>query len=338
MEYEFESVVRGYHIYQRIWGALVGEILYCAREVDNPTDRFAVCIKRDEIIVGHVPRKFSALCSVFLRNGGNLACKITGRRQYSGDLPQGGLEIPCVYIFQGAEDDIIKVKKCISVSFPTEFNMDSILAKSPDSCITEPPEKRRKIDRVSSHSSRKWLQLDSIYVTEEEKDIISSGGLLNDKIIDFAQALLVRQFCSSTLCGLQSSLLQQSKNITPFPNDKPVLQIVHCEKRKHWIVITNIKIGGSCGYAKDVFVYDSLYTSIDFDTLSLLKKWFGVNVNVKLPSMQIQVGATDCGLFAIAVLVALLHNKDPSTIKFNQSLMRQHLISSFELNKFIMFP
>ena len=37
----------------------------------------------------------------------------TGTRQYSCDIPQKGLEIPCQYIFEG---DMQKVKKSISVN------------------------------------------------------------------------------------------------------------------------------------------------------------------------------------------------------------------------------
>ena len=37
----------------------------------------------------------------FLRRGGTISCEITGRRKYSHDLPQGGLEVPCVLTFKG---------------------------------------------------------------------------------------------------------------------------------------------------------------------------------------------------------------------------------------------
>ena len=53
-------------------------------------------------VVGHVPRKISAICSLFLRRGGRIQCEVTGTRQYSRDIPQGGLEIPCRYIFEKA--------------------------------------------------------------------------------------------------------------------------------------------------------------------------------------------------------------------------------------------
>ena len=78
-------------------------------ENDNSNDKFAVAVSRNNTIVGHVPRKFSSFCSIFLRKGGSVMCEVTGRRQYSLDLPQGGMEIPCVYVFNGDEGDITKV-------------------------------------------------------------------------------------------------------------------------------------------------------------------------------------------------------------------------------------
>lgn len=46
-----------------------------------------------------VPRTISALCYSFLRMNGMISCQITGRRQRSVDLPQGGLEVPCALTF-----------------------------------------------------------------------------------------------------------------------------------------------------------------------------------------------------------------------------------------------
>ena len=49
--------------------------------------------------VGHVPRKISAICSIFISSGGTIICVVNGACRYSADLPQGGLEIPCVLKF-----------------------------------------------------------------------------------------------------------------------------------------------------------------------------------------------------------------------------------------------
>ena len=35
----------------------------------------------------------------FLRRGGSITSQVNGHRRYSSDLPQGGLEIPCVLTF-----------------------------------------------------------------------------------------------------------------------------------------------------------------------------------------------------------------------------------------------
>ena len=99
-------MVRGYHEYQAIWSdPYVGEELICEREVGNSHDPQVVALKKEIGIdghlrlVGHVPRRISSSCSIFIRRGGSIKCSITGSRCYSSDLPQGGLEIPCILIF-----------------------------------------------------------------------------------------------------------------------------------------------------------------------------------------------------------------------------------------------
>ena len=86
------SVVRGYHEYKDIWSAPIDGIeLSCEREPGNPRDTSAVAVIEQspsgEVTVGHVPRLFSAVCSIFIRRGGSLVCIVTGPRQYSADLP-----------------------------------------------------------------------------------------------------------------------------------------------------------------------------------------------------------------------------------------------------------
>lgn len=88
---------------------------------------------RHGVIIGHTPRKFSAIFSVFLRKGGIIDCKVTGRRQYSRDLPQGGMEIQCMYIFRGKEEDINKVKRCMSLVFPNGVHKNTTVIQLPTS-------------------------------------------------------------------------------------------------------------------------------------------------------------------------------------------------------------
>ena len=66
-----------------IMDALVGEKLSCQREAENYADPFAVAVLKNENIVGHVPRKISTVCSLFLCQEGSIGCLITGSRRYS---------------------------------------------------------------------------------------------------------------------------------------------------------------------------------------------------------------------------------------------------------------
>ena len=126
--FEMESMIRGYHIYKDIWMAVDGEVLQSRRETSNGLDPFAVAVVKDSTVVGHLPRRISAVCSLFLRRHGTIACRVNGSRRYSRDLSQGGLEVPCILIFSGEVllikkvkgliDDVIKEDKSNGVSPP----------------------------------------------------------------------------------------------------------------------------------------------------------------------------------------------------------------------------
>ena len=81
--------VYGYHVYKKIWRKAIGDELECDREPENSCDRYAVCVKRSGVIIDHLLRKLSSVCSLFLRRGGVISCTVTGGRRYSGDLHCG---------------------------------------------------------------------------------------------------------------------------------------------------------------------------------------------------------------------------------------------------------
>ena len=84
---------------REIWTAVLGEVLITERELHNVADCYAVAVKKHSgETVGHLPRKISRLCSMFIDQGGDITCVVTGNRRYSSDLAQGGLEIPCSII------------------------------------------------------------------------------------------------------------------------------------------------------------------------------------------------------------------------------------------------
>ena len=108
---EKNSCVHGFHIYMSIWDAVIGEELLYQRDTGNERDRYAVAIMKDGTIIGHLPWKISWPCSLFLRRGNSITCCVMGHRRYSSDLPQGGLEIPSVLMFEGEIKEITKINK-----------------------------------------------------------------------------------------------------------------------------------------------------------------------------------------------------------------------------------
>ena len=47
--------------------AVVGESLVCERDPENASDQYAVAVKNEGTIIGHLPQKASQVCLLFLR-------------------------------------------------------------------------------------------------------------------------------------------------------------------------------------------------------------------------------------------------------------------------------
>uniref|UniRef100_A0A1X7UCC0 Uncharacterized protein n=1 Tax=Amphimedon queenslandica TaxID=400682 RepID=A0A1X7UCC0_AMPQE len=95
----------------------LGEILSCEVEPGNIFDPYAVAIKRscnygDNNTVGHVLRKISVVCCLVLKRG-TINYTVTGARNHTTDLIQGGLEVPCTLTVTGMKQDIEKVKQLL---------------------------------------------------------------------------------------------------------------------------------------------------------------------------------------------------------------------------------
>lgn len=130
-DFTVEWCIRGHHVYKDMWGAGIGEELLCEREVGNIADVCAVAVIKNGETVGHIPRKISRISSIFIRRGGRISCQVTGSRQYSGDLPQGGLEVPCTIKFQGPGKEVKKIIKLVTLQMPQkDIHKDKELTKT----------------------------------------------------------------------------------------------------------------------------------------------------------------------------------------------------------------
>ena len=105
-EHTHQSVIRGHHIYKDVWSPYTGESLTLQREDGNTHDRHAVCLLKDNRVVGHVPRDLSRVFWYFLCHGGRVTCEVTGRRKCGKEL-----EVPCTYNFVGISK-LIKAATC----------------------------------------------------------------------------------------------------------------------------------------------------------------------------------------------------------------------------------
>ena len=107
--YLLQSTIRGHHVYKTTWTPVVGETLQVCREPSNSYDVYAVSVEKEEHTVGHVPREVSRVFSIFLLQGGNISCEVTGHRKFGK-----GLEVPCCYKLTGGEKIIRKAKKTLT--------------------------------------------------------------------------------------------------------------------------------------------------------------------------------------------------------------------------------
>ena len=79
--------MRGYHVYKNAWNPAIGDELDCLRDCANVKERYAVSVidPLTKATVGHLPKKISKVCLLFLRCGGSVRCEVTGERSYSHD-------------------------------------------------------------------------------------------------------------------------------------------------------------------------------------------------------------------------------------------------------------
>jgi hypothetical protein len=300
-------------------------------------------------IVGHLPMKISRLCSLFLLKGGSITVTVTGRRQYSTDLPQGGLEVPCFLTLTGPEAlveipknlvDILKLRQGESlnicefgeesdreseVSNETEEDIDPLPLDDTDddNCVIE--------DAKCTDDIAIWARVGRHLLTVDEKTVICTKQQLTDNHMTFIQALIKEQF--PKVNGLLNTLTLAKAEAGASLRSEG-MQVIFC-RDSHWIVASTKNCDLNC-----VNIFDSLYRNIDAATKATVAHLVGVTADeliVNMVKMGQQVGGVDCGVFAAAVLTSLAHGlKGPYS--FRQVDMRTHLVDCIEQGRLLPFP
>ena len=152
---EIESMVRGYHVYKDIWDAAEDELLDCRREPFNSYNPFAVSVIRNGTAVGHIPKKISFV--PFLHHSYRMA----GEKRYVRDLPQGGLEIPCVLTFTGNSPLVDKTSHLLKEVIKSEGKAEQNIKQTSDS---NPPS---KVDDVGE-----WIKVGQESLKMSERRLV----------------------------------------------------------------------------------------------------------------------------------------------------------------------
>ena len=143
-----------------------------------------------------------------MRRGGTINCSVDGSHRYSSDIPQGGLEIPCIFTFTAQSSvegskaekliELMLLAKCSKVPNPVQGK--TCAADLPS--ITSSEEKENiysqtdKIDLTYSNATQGEAQgspsrkIAKIFDAES----VIMGAELSDITINYAQELLKIQF------------------------------------------------------------------------------------------------------------------------------------------------
>uniref|UniRef100_A0A1X7VA30 Ubiquitin-like protease family profile domain-containing protein n=1 Tax=Amphimedon queenslandica TaxID=400682 RepID=A0A1X7VA30_AMPQE len=175
----------------------------------------------------------------------------------------------------------------------------------------------------------KWIEFKKERLTMQGRQVISKGKWLVDKHVSFAQIFIQEKF--KTFNSLKCTQYE-TKQLTHLEN---MLQIIHIGSN-HWAIIFTI---GST--EETVKLYDSLYTSIGSETITIIASLFRFptpSFTVEVMNEGRQVGFQDCGLYAISFVTSLAYGEDPTIIKYEDQEMRNHLLECFEIKELSPFP
>ena len=118
--FDGDSFVNGYHEYKNIWTPKIGEILSTEREPGSLVDKYAVYVKKENEIVGHLPfgrnGEFAKTVFYFLRVDEYGSCNvlIKGKPVNLGDGDR--MQVSCRLNFVGQKKFISILQKPSSLA------------------------------------------------------------------------------------------------------------------------------------------------------------------------------------------------------------------------------
>lgn len=179
-------------------------------------------------------------------------------------------------------------------------------------------------------STEYWIQ--NLHLYPADKQILLGEGWLTDSIINAGQYLLKRSH--PHVGGLQPTALGETLAFSVASTE--FAQILNVAGN-HWITVSNF--GCPPGH---INVYDSIPAcDIPKHTkrqIAAILHTSETEITLNFQKVQIQKGANDCGLFALAFAATLCDGENPSEINYIQHELRKHLLMSIEKGSLLKFP
>ena len=214
---------------------IIGEILPCVREIGNCHDPYAIAVRKGGIVVRHLLRKISCICSIFIRRRGEIHCTVIDSRRYSADLAQGGMEIPCTLTFKIADKhESEKAHKLINSTMKTMKTVEGKSLGHDNTCtpVLEVKEEQKESPQhsvcydssaISNSQNAETVDLrecatDDLVTADDppskkvklDFERMVMGEKLSDLGINAAQGILKQPF--PNIQGLESTLYQMKES------------------------------------------------------------------------------------------------------------------------------
>ncbi|XP_065682897.1 uncharacterized protein LOC136071707 isoform X1 [Hydra vulgaris] len=186
----------------------------------------------------------------------------------------------------------------------------------------------------NTEESIEWIMLDNNLpvIPQTEIDTIENNDMLTDISINAAQKILLNQFHMQS--GFQDTILGEKYMFREEKND--FVQVLYTGQY-HWITISNV----NCP-ADTIFYYDSLFHGQVKDHVKQqicnIYKTKGKILTIHVRKCQQQTNGVDCGIFAIANALNILHKFDIGALSLDKDKVRKHFIECIKKRHFSAFP
>lgn len=187
-------------------------------------------------------------------------------------------------------------------------------------------EENKKVRR----EQRYWIKEFGLFVSDRLS--LVSGDWLTDGIINCAQRLLKERY--PLMGGLQHTSLGDTLSYTIERGE--FIQIINI-RGNHWVTVSNIGSQPNCYNIYDSMCYGDLSSRAKKQICALIFSDSN-EITLNFPSVQLQKGASDCGLFSVAYATTLCTGFDPVDLKYNQEFFRTHLFECIQKKFITPFP